>query len=92
LDAAGGDSHQALLWALEDLLRAEQALEAACGLISYGYARGGLTAARKRPQDRAACLIERNSEENDLSPGISGVDTGTYRMIRGLDEGDRCRS
>lgn len=49
LDAAGGDARLALAWALEDLIRTEQALEAARRLISYGYARGGHSTAQKEP-------------------------------------------
>ncbi len=49
LDAAGGDAYQALIWALEDLIRTEHALEATRGLVSFGYARRGLSAARKEP-------------------------------------------
>jgi hypothetical protein len=49
LDAAGGDAHQALIWALQDLIRTEQALEAARRLVSYGYARGNLSSAQREP-------------------------------------------
>ncbi|WP_342150250.1 hypothetical protein [Methylorubrum sp. SB2] len=42
LEAAEGDSEQALRWAVTDLLRTEKALEQVRCAVSYGYVRAAV--------------------------------------------------